>query len=240
MDRDALNSTRDEKQSELDDKQNELAEKQNDVEEKQTELAEKQSELEAKQSELDDKQSELDPYLGEEMSETRTEELLDALNASDSESIRELALIDQRTKATVSHRDVGIGISQVLPVLVMAYGSQGKILAMEQPEIHLHPALQAELGDVFIEAALGERKNTFILETHSEHLILRLLRRIRETSDSELAEGLSPVRPEDIAVIYVQPGPRGSEAIELQVTADGDFKNKWPDGFFAERAQELF
>jgi peptidoglycan hydrolase CwlO-like protein len=239
-DRDALTSTRDEKQSELDDKQHELSQKQNELEEKQDELADKQSELEAKQSELDDKQSELNPYLGADMSEDRTEELLGALKSSDSESIRELALIDQRTGATVSHRDVGIGISQVLPVLVMAYGSQGKILAMEQPEIHLHPALQAELGDVFIESALGARGNTFILETHSEHLILRLLRRIRETSDGELPAGTTALRPEDITVIYVQPGPGGSEAIELLTTPDGDFKNKWPDGFFAERAQELF
>ena len=106
--------------------------------------------------------------------------LLQEIEASDADRLRELALIDQRTNTVVTHRDVGIGISQVLPVLVMAYGSHGKLLAMEQPEIHLHPALQAELGDVFIEAALGERDNTFILETHSEHLILRLMRRIRE------------------------------------------------------------
>jgi hypothetical protein len=191
-------------------------------------------------AELGKKEGEYDSRVGEDLNKARTEELLDELGLPTSEMYPDLILIDQRTGATVSHRDVGIGISQVLPVLVMAYGSRGKILAMEQPEIHLHPALQAELGDVFIEAALGERKNTFILETHSEHLILRLLRRIRETSDSELAEGLTPIRPEDIAVIYVQPGPRGSEAVELHVTTDGDFKNKWPDGFFAERAQELF
>jgi AAA15 family ATPase/GTPase len=83
-------------------------------------------------------------------------------------------------------------VSQVLPVLVAAYASQGSILAMEQPEIHLHPALQAELGDVFIESALGPRGNTFILETHSEHLILRLLRRIRETTNGELPPDLTP------------------------------------------------
>jgi hypothetical protein len=94
--------------------------------------------------------------------------LLAGLDSSDADRIRELVLVDQRTNTVVTHRDVGIGISQVLPVLVMAYGSQGKLLAMEQPEIHLHPALQAELADVFIDAALGERRNTFVLETHSE------------------------------------------------------------------------
>lgn len=82
--------------------------------------------------------------------------LVDKVETSDVDRIRrELVLIDQRANAVVTHRDVGIGISQVLPVLVMAFGSQGKLLAMEQPEIHLHPALQAELGDVFIDPRLA-------------------------------------------------------------------------------------
>jgi predicted ATPase len=97
-------------------------------------------------------------------------------------NVQDLSLYDKRTNTLVSHRDVGIGISQVLPVLVSAYASKNKIVAIEQPEIHLHPALQAELGDVFIESALGENKNAFILETHSEHLVLRVMRRIRETN----------------------------------------------------------
>jgi hypothetical protein len=67
------------------------------------------------------------------------------------DQLRDLVLIDKRTNTPVSHRDIGIGISQVLPVLVSAYASAEKILAIEQPEIHLHPGLQAELSDVFIE-----------------------------------------------------------------------------------------
>ncbi|MBI3372911.1 MAG: AAA family ATPase [Betaproteobacteria bacterium] len=166
--------------------------------------------------------------------------MLKAIRASNVDRITELVLIDQRTKTIVSHRDVGIGISQVLPVLVMAYGSKGRIVAMEQPEIHLHPALQAELGDVFIEGALGERRNTFILETHSEHLILRLLRRIRETANGGLPAGAAPLKPDDLAVIYVQAEQAGSRVVQIPVTAEGDFAGRWPDGFFAERAKELF
>ena len=122
----------------------------------------------------------------------------------------------------------------------MAYGSQSKILAMEQPEIHLHPALQAELGDVFIESALGPRKNTFILETHSEHLILRLLRRIRETSNGELVKGACAISPQDVAVLYVVPDKGGSVITEIPIRQDGEFITNWPDGFFPERAEELF
>ena len=164
---------------------------------------------------------------------------LKAIESSLSE-VRELLLRDKRTETIVTHRDVGIGVSQVLPVLVSAYANKNAIVAIEQPEIHLHPALQAELGDVFIESALGENRNTFIIETHSEHLILRLLRRIRETASEELEEGLLPIKPDDVAIIYAKPDKKGTTLLELRVTEDGEFSDKWPDGFFTERAKELF
>ncbi|KAJ0337185.1 hypothetical protein COL154_014317 [Colletotrichum chrysophilum] len=159
--------------------------------------------------------------------------------------IQELRLqeVDEKLNpsgAVVALCDVGFGISQVLPVLALAHANQGKLIAIEQPEIHLHPALQAELGDVFIESALGEGKNTFILETHSEHVILRLLRRIRETTNGELPEGLQPLHPEDVQILYARPEGSGSRIIELAVDAEGEFVDPWPDGFFPERAEELF
>jgi hypothetical protein len=171
--------------------------------------------------------------------EAATTDLLSALEASDADRIRELVLVDQRTNTVVTHRDVGIGISQVLPVLVMAYGSRDKLLAMEQPEIHLHPALQAELGDVFIEAALGERKNTFILETHSEHLILRLMRRMRETYQRK-ETGIPPVTPADVSVLYVEPDGSRSIVREMPLNELGELVKSWPGGFFEEGLREQF
>ncbi len=153
--------------------------------------------------------------------------------------ISELRLVDLRTDTVVTHRDVGIGVSQVVPVLVAAYGSKEKIWAIEQPEIHIHPALQAELGDVFIESALGENKNRFLLETHSEHLILRILRRVRETAEGTLPAGMPPIRPEDVQVLYVDPTAEGSRIVEIPLDEDGEFERPWPRGFFAERAREL-
>ena len=86
-----------------------------------------------------------------------------------------------------------------------------------------------------------EQGNTLLLETHSEHLMLRILRRIRQTTnkDSDIPEDCK-IRPEDVAVLYVQPGEKGAQVIEIPVTKDGDFKNPWPNGFFEESIKELF
>ncbi len=154
-------------------------------------------------------------------------------------NIFSLRLVHTDTGIDASLRDVGFGISQVLPIVMQSGLSEKKTLLIEQPEIHLHPAHQAELGDMFIRSA-KERGNTLLLETHSENLILRVLRRIRETNDNELPEGFPPIRPEDVSVLYVQPGDKGAQVIEIPVTEDGDFARPWPQGFFEEREQDLF
>jgi hypothetical protein len=156
------------------------------------------------------------------------------------ETFQELVLMDIAQKTPVSHRDVGIGISQVLPVLVHAYADRGKIVTIEQPEIHLHPALQSELADVFIESALGKQGNMFVLETHSEHLILRLLRRIRETSSGQQTVGRFHVTPDDVSILFVLPTEQGSEVRQLRVDAKGRLLDAWPGGFFEESFNELF
>jgi len=154
--------------------------------------------------------------------------------------VKELVLRDMRTETSVSHRDVGIGISQVLPVLVSAYGAENRIVAIEQPEIHLHPKLQAELGDVFLESALGERRNTFLLETHSEHVLLRIMKRMRQTAEGSLPGGCPAVQPEDVMVLYVEPdGPR-SIVREMPLNERGELAKAWPGGFFEESFDEMF
>ena len=162
------------------------------------------------------------------------------IEMSDIDKLPELILVDQSTETVVSHRDVGIGISQVLPVLVSCYGLRDQIVAIEQPEIHLHPALQAELGDVFIQSALGENNNAFVLETHSEHLILRIMRRIRDTADGRLPSGVPAIKPEDVSVLFVEPTKAGAIVRVLELDTDGEFTDSWPGGFFEEGFRERF
>jgi hypothetical protein len=140
-------------------------------------------------------------------------------------------LTDLRSGVEVSPADVGFGISQVLPIVVEALARQGSVICVEQPEIHLHPALQAQLADLLIESTAEEgRANQFLVETHSEHLVLRLQRRIREGS-------LSPDR---VNVIYVDQAEGGTtRCSHLRLDKHGDFLDEWPHGFFDERLDEI-
>ena len=180
----------------------------------------------------------------DQLSESMSKRLQQAASENQSGFLR---LIDSKTGTPLAAKDVGMGISQVIPVLVAASVLDHKIICMEQPELHLHPSLQAKLADALISSAIQQR-NTLLVETHSEHLILRLLRRIRETTEGDfstwpknLREACpNGIRPEDIAVLYVQPGEEGAEVIELPVDANGEFTCDWPGGFFEERIKELF
>ena len=311
-----------------------------------------------------------------------------AHNATDSEPWPRLH--DENSDIDVRLPDIGVGIAQIIPVVVGALDDSHSpgIFAVEQPELHVHPAVQVALGDVFIDSikssdypnmqefldqspamqevsdkflskmedskeellnkikninepaieaildtiigiikdkdpldveefldmiigmikdsdsldvrfknlftkikekyshnsqaaikeftkkfikeCLDNTKNsnrTMLIETHSEHLLLRLLRRVRETNvrnskkyewrqssmpplhremseaairDAEYQDSKDhQLTPDDLSVIYVQPTPEGVKFTPLAVTNDGDFNAPWPEGFFDERVEEL-
>ena len=141
--------------------------------------------------------------------------------------------------------DVGVGISQMVPVIVASLRKQDGVLGIEQPELHVHPAIQVGMGDLFIKAAVADQDEltsgkTLIVETHSEHIMLRLLRRVREQTEDEIPPGTLGLKSDDISVIYVENSVDGVRFLPLRVSPDGDFVDRWPRGFFAERAEELF
>jgi predicted ATPase len=110
---------------------------------------------------------------------------------------------------------------------------------LQQPELHLHPALQASLADVFIEATTENRQ--LLIETHSEHLLLRILKRVRQTASGTLIDQQLALSPEDVVVAYFDPRSDGTTTVrQLRISSDGDFMDSWPRGFFTERDQELF
>ena len=143
-----------------------------------------------------------------------------------------ISLTDQRSGVTVTPADVGFGISQALPIVVELLARRQSVIAIEQPETHLHPRLQARVADLFIDAVQeGGRANQLIVETHSEHLMLRVQRRIREGA----------LDPALVAVLYVDQDVDGNAHIKrLRLNGSGEFLDDWPDGFFDDRLEEVF
>jgi predicted ATPase len=124
--------------------------------------------------------------------------------------------------------DVGFGCSQIIPVLIAGFNMpQDGIFIIEEPEIHLHPRAQAELGSLF--HTLYKRGIQLIIETHSEHLLLRM--------QSHVARG--DISAKDINVFYVDPAGEKQKVIHrIPLGQDGYFTEPWPKGFFPERLKE--
>ena len=245
-----------------------------------------------------------DPKLVEKTNHYLKEVLQIGYTIKQPEPGQNFQLHDENNEIDVGLSDVGVGIAQVIPVVVGALDDSPNIFAVEQPELHVHPAVQVALGDVFIDSvkhrdqahdqAIAEfsqkienaleikefienleeskriepliielekniakkdpefiellkenidaikksNRTLLLIETHSEHLLLRLLRRVRETTEGEQTE--HPLTPDDLSVIYVRSTPEGVEFIPISVTEDGDFEVLWPEGFFDERVEELF
>jgi hypothetical protein len=146
-------------------------------------------------------------------------------------------LRDEALGVPVDVRDVGAGVPQIVPVLMA--GLSAKSSFIEQPELHLHPRLQTEIADFFI-SAINTRSCRCVIETHSEHLALRTLRRIRETNSAHIRHRDFSLDENSVAFYYFNPVEGGTEITLLRVSPDGDFIDRWPSGFFSEREAEIF
>lgn len=157
----------------------------------------------------------------------------------------DVTLRDASTGIVVGPSDVGVGISQLVPVVVAALRLENGLLAIEQPELHVHPAIQVAIGDLLVRAVRSDSvrlraSKTMLIETHSEHIMLRLLRRIRETTEGALPPNVDQLLPEDVSVVYVEADEKGVVFSPLRVDSEGEFLDRWPQGFFDERGKELF
>ena len=130
--------------------------------------------------------------------------------------------------------DVGVGISEVLPVIVeIFYAPPGSTIIMEQPELHLHPSAQAALADVMIDA-IHARENSeardiqLLVESHSEHFLRRFQRRI--------AEGA--LNKTDFAGYFLATGAKNTTE-KLKLNEYGEIEN-WPEGFFGDIRGDIY
>jgi hypothetical protein len=151
-----------------------------------------------------------------------------------------LQLRDENQSVDVDPMDIGVGVSQVIPVVVGAMDVECTIFAVEQPELHIHPAVQTNLADIFIREQLEHRKKKriFLLETHSEHLILRIMRRMRQTVEEQLPDEFPEVIPDDVAVLYVETVKGETLVREMPLNERGELVKAWPGGFFEEGLRE--
>jgi len=141
-------------------------------------------------------------------------------------------LVARRAGRVTNLADSGQGIQQVLPVAVLCCwrllgrGGVPFLDIIQQPELHLHDAAHAPLGDLLLSAVAGGLGNV-VVETHSESLVLRVRRRV--------AEGLSP---DQVALTYVEDAGEGSSLRPIPLRSDGEVE-WWPDGVFSESFVEV-
>ena len=150
--------------------------------------------------------------------------------ASQGATTYEVRIQKTSSSPSVTLVDMGYGLSQFLPVLVLCYyAPEGSTLILEQPGIHLHPMVQSQLADLLIEV-VTERNLQILVESHSEHLLTRLQRRIVEEK----------IAADQTAFYFCRNNEGVSEIEKLDIDeASGDIKN-WPENFFGDVMGDMF
>lgn len=137
---------------------------------------------------------------------------------------------DPKTHLNVNLADVGFGASQIFPIVVEGFYARDRaMLLVEQPEIHLHPKAQGTLGDLLVDIATSGAGKTLLVETHSEHVLSRIRRRIAEGKLSR----------DSVAIYYCDPSSDGSHIREIKINELGQYEGEGlPHGFFEESYEE--
>ncbi len=134
-------------------------------------------------------------------------------------------MIIDGNKKELSLLDVGRGISQLLPIIVSAHSETDASILVEQPEVHIHPKLQADLADIFVNST----NNQWVIETHSENVLFRIQKRIRE----------GVLDPSEVQCIYVSTKDGSAHPLTIGFNGDGSLDKDFPPGFFDIGLDEL-
>ncbi|MFL2901918.1 MAG: AAA family ATPase [Candidatus Pelagibacter sp.] len=141
----------------------------------------------------------------------------------------EIIFLPKNSKIKISSMHIGLGYPLILPFIVQCIIAKNKIILIEEPEVHLHPKIEADLADLIVESSLL-RNNQFIIETHSEDFLLRILKSIRKEK----------LKPEHVSVNYIIPNEKkGSKINKININKYGQYTTPWQDNLFAERRREF-
>jgi hypothetical protein len=164
---------------------------------------------------------------------------------------RQLYIVPKGTDLALRPQDVGTGIAQLLPVVVTILDGNSRLLCIEQPELHVHPRVQAAIADLLIEG-FRNHGHLVVAETHSECLVIRLLRRIRESVGRVSANSDAKTRrqpnkpvatklsPSDVAIYFISSSNGAVQCREIEVDDAGEFIQDWPDDFFEVDFKERY
>jgi predicted ATPase len=173
--------------------------------------------------------------------ETGSEDLLQQLENLLETSKLELQHVE--SGLILAPQDLGTGISQVIPVIVAALsdpsGQASRLVMIEEPEANIHPAFQVVLADLFLTQAKENSASLFLIETHSEHLMLRVMRRIRESYHGKQHGGLAAT-PADVSILFVEREADRTLVRPMPLNEAGELVKAWPGGFFEEGLKEQF
>ncbi len=150
--------------------------------------------------------------------------------------LKSILLMQVDKKNSVNLVDTGYGISQILPIIIHGNTTAKNTIIIQQPETHIHPRLQAELSSFLaskcnrgIQSINTDVRKNWIIETHSETILLRLLREIRNKKFNK----------EDLKVYYIDKSKGESVIMEMEITTDGELISQWPEGFFSTELDEM-
>ena len=142
----------------------------------------------------------------------------------------EITIHDKKADRLLRLHETGTGFSQLFPIIIHNAVNKDTLVTVEQPELHLHPGLQANLAKLFTYST-RVNYNQVILETHSEHLIKAVQLEIAKFHASNGKEGISK---DDVSMVYISRNSEtgASEVKEMRLDEAGSFIDPWPDDFF--------